>query len=215
MNWTELLKSEIESAYATTSNLLDKVDPGSMNWKPATGANWMTMGQLLMHISNACGAGCRGFVTGDWGLPPGMKMEDIPPEEMLPPAEKLPTAESLEQVRDLLANDKAIALQMVAQAGERDLEKPADSVLEVPSVGERPARVVSYSMLSEIIEPRAEELLERAWDENADPFTNAVRITVSALRKRLGGPQLIVTVPGVGYRIDPGADATGEGDERG
>ena len=122
MNWTELLKSEIESAYATTSNLLDKVDPGSMNWKPATGANWMTMGQLLMHISNACGAGCRGFVTGDWGLPPGMKMEDIPPEEMLPPAEKLPTAESLEQVRDLLANDKAIALQMVAQAGERDLE---------------------------------------------------------------------------------------------
>ena len=48
----------------------------------------------------------------------------------------------------------------------------------------------------------AEELLERAWDENADPFTNAVRITVSALRKRLGEPWLIVTVPGVGYRID-------------
>jgi two-component system response regulator VanR len=52
----------------------------------------------------------------------------------------------------------------------------------------------------------AEELLERAWDENADPFTNAVRITVSALRKRLGEPWLIVTAPGVGYRIDPGAE---------
>ena len=50
----------------------------------------------------------------------------------------------------------------------------------------------------------AEELLERAWDENADPFTNAVRITVSALRKRLGEPWLIATVPGVGYRIDTG-----------
>lgn len=48
----------------------------------------------------------------------------------------------------------------------------------------------------------AEDLLERAWDENADPFTNAVRITVSALRKRLGEPWLIATVPGVGYRID-------------
>ncbi len=48
----------------------------------------------------------------------------------------------------------------------------------------------------------AEELLERAWDENADPFTNAVRITVSALRKRLGEPPLITTVPGVGYRIE-------------
>ena len=48
----------------------------------------------------------------------------------------------------------------------------------------------------------AEDLLERAWDENADPFTNAVRITVSALRKRLGEPWLIATVPGVSYRID-------------
>ena len=53
----------------------------------------------------------------------------------------------------------------------------------------------------------AEELLERAWDENADPFTNAVRITVSALRKRLGEPWLIATVAGVGYRIDTGPDA--------
>jgi two-component system, OmpR family, response regulator VanR len=56
----------------------------------------------------------------------------------------------------------------------------------------------------------AEELLERAWDENADPFTNAVRITVSALRKRLGEPGLIAAVPGVGYRIDT-ASGTGHG----
>ena len=47
----------------------------------------------------------------------------------------------------------------------------------------------------------AEELLERAWDENADPFTNAVRITISTLRKRLGEPWVIETVPGVGYRM--------------
>src|SRR5256885_4801342 len=56
----------------------------------------------------------------------------------------------------------------------------------------------------------AEELLERAWDANADPFTNAVRITVSALRKRLGEPWVIATVPGVGYRIDT-ALGTGPG----
>jgi two-component system response regulator VanR len=48
----------------------------------------------------------------------------------------------------------------------------------------------------------AEELLERAWDANADPFTNAVRITVSGLRKRLGEPWIIATAPGAGYRID-------------
>ncbi|MDN3495222.1 response regulator transcription factor [Planococcus sp. APC 4015] len=47
----------------------------------------------------------------------------------------------------------------------------------------------------------AEDLLERAWDENADPFTNAVRITISTLRKRLGEPWVIETIPGVGYRM--------------
>ena len=57
----------------------------------------------------------------------------------------------------------------------------------------------------------AEDLLERAWDENADPFTNAVRITVSALRKRLGEPSIIATVAGVGYRIDTQADGAREG----
>jgi two-component system response regulator VanR len=56
----------------------------------------------------------------------------------------------------------------------------------------------------------AEELLERAWDENADPFTNAVRITVSSLRKRLGEPWLIATVPGVGYRIDTTRDTASD-----
>ena len=57
----------------------------------------------------------------------------------------------------------------------------------------------------------AEELLAKAWDENADPFTNAVRITISALRKRLGEPVIIETVPGVGYRIAAVPDAAGAG----
>jgi two-component system, OmpR family, response regulator VanR len=61
----------------------------------------------------------------------------------------------------------------------------------------------------------AEELLARAWDENADPFTNAVRITVSALRKRLGEPWIIATVAGVGYRIDTQPDTEPEEEERG
>ncbi len=47
----------------------------------------------------------------------------------------------------------------------------------------------------------AEDLLERAWDEHIDPFTNVVRVTVMKLRRKLGDPQLVETVPGVGYRI--------------
>jgi DNA-binding response OmpR family regulator len=46
-----------------------------------------------------------------------------------------------------------------------------------------------------------EELLERVWDEAADPFTNAVKITVSRLRTKLGDPPMIKTVPRAGYRI--------------
>ena len=47
----------------------------------------------------------------------------------------------------------------------------------------------------------AEELLERGWDEFADPFTNTVRVTVMKLRRKLGDPPVIETVPGAGYRI--------------
>ena len=47
----------------------------------------------------------------------------------------------------------------------------------------------------------AEELLERVWDEFADPFTNAVAVTISRLRAKLGDPPMIETVPRSGYRI--------------
>ena len=50
----------------------------------------------------------------------------------------------------------------------------------------------------------SEELLERVWDENADPFTTTVRVTVMTLRKKLGEPGVIETVVGAGYRV-PGA----------
>jgi uncharacterized damage-inducible protein DinB len=121
VNWTQLLKTEIETTYATTAKLLDRVAPESLAWKPARGSNWMTVGQLLKHITNACGAPCKGFVTGDWGLPTGTKLEDLPAEEMMPTAEKLPAVESVEEARKLLAEDKALAIQMIDQAGENAL----------------------------------------------------------------------------------------------
>ena len=47
----------------------------------------------------------------------------------------------------------------------------------------------------------AEELLERVWDENADPFTRTVAVTLGRLRRKLGQPDVIETVAGAGYRI--------------
>jgi DNA-binding response OmpR family regulator len=47
----------------------------------------------------------------------------------------------------------------------------------------------------------AEELLERVWDEHADPLSNIVSVTIARLRRKLGPPPMIETVVGCGYRI--------------
>ncbi|SDK24158.1 response regulator transcription factor [Nonomuraea jiangxiensis] len=47
----------------------------------------------------------------------------------------------------------------------------------------------------------AEDLLEQVWDEHADPFTNTVTVTIGRLRRKLGDPPIVITTPGVGYRI--------------
>jgi two-component system, OmpR family, response regulator VanR len=61
--------------------------------------------------------------------------------------------------------------------------------------------VLEVLMGSEGATVSAEQLLERVWDENTDPFTNVVRMTIMTLRRKLGEPQVIETVIGVGYRM--------------
>ncbi|HEY2795103.1 MAG TPA: response regulator transcription factor [Micromonosporaceae bacterium] len=63
-----------------------------------------------------------------------------------------------------------------------------------------------FGLLEELLKARGavvstEELLERVWDANTDPFTTIVRVTMMTLRKKLGDPPLIETVVGIGYRI--------------
>ncbi len=63
-------------------------------------------------------------------------------------------------------------------------------------------RAVLEALLKAI--PRAlsaENLLEQVWDENVDPFTSTVKVTIARLRRKLGEPDVIRTTPGVGYRI--------------
>ncbi len=129
MNWTELLKSEIEYTYKVTDGLLDLVDQDSLDWKPSTENNWMTTGQLLMHLTNSCGAAMRGIVKGDWGLPEGVDINELSPEEMLPPADKLPTIRSVAETKELVAKDKQIALDILAECDEDDL---ANQTARVP-----------------------------------------------------------------------------------
>ncbi len=120
MNWTDLLLAEVESTYRVTEKLIDMVKDSQLDWKPATGGNWMTTGQLLRHMAYGCGAPCRGFVTGDWGRLEGPKTDDAQ-EEMLPPAEALESVSSVAEAKQMLAEDKQMALDMIAQAGEEKL----------------------------------------------------------------------------------------------
>ncbi|MEU7710352.1 response regulator transcription factor [Micromonospora chalcea] len=105
------------------------------------------------------------------------------------------------------------------QALGRRATPAAPPVLEVADLVLDPARrVVSrggvpldltnkeFGVLAELLKARgavvsSEELLERVWDANTDPFTTIVRVTVMTLRKKLGDPPLIDTVVGAGYRI--------------
>jgi DNA-binding response OmpR family regulator len=81
------------------------------------------------------------------------------------------------------------ASRVATRAGRRvDLSPKEFGVLEVLMGAD--GRAVS-----------AEELLERVWDENADPFTNTVRMTLVGLRRKLGDPPVVQTVVGSGYRV--------------
>jgi DNA-binding response OmpR family regulator len=78
----------------------------------------------------------------------------------------------------------------VALRGGRRLELSPKEFALLECLMSRPGRVVS-----------AEELLERVWDEAADPFTTAVKTTVRRLRAKLGDPPVIETIREAGYRI--------------
>jgi DNA-binding response OmpR family regulator len=63
-----------------------------------------------------------------------------------------------------------------------------------------------FAVLAELLRAEggvvsAEQLLEKAWDEHADPFTGVVRFIIMMVRRKLGDPPVIETVPGTGYRI--------------
>jgi uncharacterized damage-inducible protein DinB len=147
MNWTELLESEIEDTYRAADSLMALVDESRLDWRPATGDNWMTVGQLLMHLTGACGSTCKGFVTGDWGLPAGTDPAEVHGEDMLPTAGQLPTVASVEEARRLLREDKAVALAMIAQSGEARLAGEATTAPWDPSemvLGHRLLQMVQH-----------------------------------------------------------------------
>lgn len=120
MNWKNLLKKQAEDAYHATEGLLGLVKDEMLGWKPASGANWLTTGQLLKHLTGACGAMCKAFADGDWGMP-SEPSESAEAESMLPAAEKFPAVHSVAEAVRGLAADKELTYGILETTSEKDL----------------------------------------------------------------------------------------------
>jgi DNA-binding response OmpR family regulator len=103
-----------------------------------------------------------------------------------------------------LSRRAASAVPTVLRVGDLELDPARRSVHRAGtelSLTRKELSVLEVLMKANGAVVSSEELLERVWDENVDPFTNAVRITMVTLRRKLGQPSMIETVIGSGYRI--------------
>jgi len=121
MNWKALLERQAEDAYRAAEGLLALVEDQMLGWKPTSGSNWMTTGQLLSHLTGACGAMCKGFAIGDWGTPAEPSDDAGAAVDMLPPAEKLPAVRSVAEAARGLAADKALTFETLKATSEEEL----------------------------------------------------------------------------------------------
>lgn len=113
----EVLLEKAKTTYSITEKLFNRVTDNELSWKPATGKNWMSVGQLLMHCANfGCGKAVQGFVKGDWGFP-----DNIDTDLHIPPPEKLPCVESVDQALRLLEEDRKLTLNCISEVKETEL----------------------------------------------------------------------------------------------
>jgi len=111
MDVADLLRRQAEDAYRATDGMMAMVKDDELGWRPAGDALWMTMGELLHHLPEACGACARAFMTGDWSplMAPGGAEGGGPPP--------MKSASSVAGARAALAADRAAFLETIAAAG--------------------------------------------------------------------------------------------------
>jgi len=121
MTFSELLKSQIDDTYRVTDTLVSTVEDADLGWRPSQGDNWLTLGQLLLHLSVSCGIWCKGFATGEWADAGDVDHPQIPEGESLPRASAYRSVDSVQAAREALARDKAVALQVIEQTTDAEL----------------------------------------------------------------------------------------------
>ena len=123
MKWKELLSDEIVYSYTVTDHLISLVRDDELDWKPEHGSNWMSMGQLLMHMTDACGSTFEGLISGAWDIREEFPVNELEPRQIFPPSYKLPSVNRVADARKLLANDKKLALKSLKKCSEEDLTR--------------------------------------------------------------------------------------------
>lgn len=124
MGWKAILIEQVKDAYRSAEGLLELVEDEQLGWKPESGENWMTTGQLLNHMADACGSMFKGFITGEWEFEEG-----------------LGAVETVAEGKDKLVADKALALELLEALAEDDL---TDRMVQAP--WEKEARPLGYSL---------------------------------------------------------------------
>ena len=104
MSWKAILIEQVKDAYRAAEGLIEFVEDDHLSWKPESGENWMTVGQLLDHIADACGATFKGFITGTWEFKEGLE-----------------AVKTVAEGKDRLAADKVVALELLGNLSDDDL----------------------------------------------------------------------------------------------
>jgi len=128
MDWKAVLIERIENSYRAAEGLLKLVEDEQLGWKPGAGENWMTMGQLVNHMADACGSMFKGFITGEW------KFE-----------ESLRFVATVAEGRDKLQRDKKLALDLLNDLEDEDL---VNRMVQAP--WEKESRSLGY-LLGEMV----------------------------------------------------------------
>jgi len=121
MTFAEVLKSQINDTYRVTDALISTVEDTDLGWSPSQGDNWLTLGQLLLHLTVSCGIWCKGFATGEWDDAGDVDHTQIPEGESLPRATAYRSVDSVQAAREALARDRALAIQVINQANDETL----------------------------------------------------------------------------------------------
>jgi uncharacterized damage-inducible protein DinB len=111
---TQGLLQYANQVYKATAGLMKLAPAAKLGWRPADRNNWMTLGQLLDHLSEATGLGMKGFILGQW---PAMPEGET---ETLPAAIKMPSVSSVAEAIRRLDADRGLAAKLLTDLSQDD-----------------------------------------------------------------------------------------------